>query len=195
MFKACVLAVVLTFPAAVPVMAQTAPAATAAPDDFASIAMAEQVITNLGMLDVMIYGYDQGVRESSDFADLTDAQKDRYIALFNQRIDEQRLALTHTLAVNAAAHLTRDEMTRMLALSKIGYLKAVIKASAEGSPDPDPAMMSPDEKATYDKYENADFVGRFLDGVDINLISDDVVQIGADAYTAWQTEAGTTPAQ
>jgi hypothetical protein len=83
----------------------------------------------------------------------------------------------------------------MLALSKIGYLKAVIKAGAEDTADPDPAMMSAAEKATFDAYENAEFVGRFLDGVDVNLIGDDIVQIGADAYTTWQKETGVASAQ
>jgi hypothetical protein len=86
-------------------------------------------------------------------------------------------------------------MTGMLALSKIAYLKAVIKASAEGTADPDPSMMSPDEKAIFDKYEDADFVGRFLEGVDVDLIGDEIVQAGTEARTAWQKEAGIAPPQ
>jgi len=189
MFKPIVLAAALAFAAAAPALAQTAPAdATAPAPDAASVVVAEQVITNLGMFDIMVYGYDQGVRESEDFNDLTADQKERYIAIFNLRVDAERPALVHKLALNAASRVTRDEMTDMLALSKIGYLKAIIKASAEGTPDPDPDMMSADEKKLFDQFSNADFVSRFLDGVDVNLIGDDVIRIGADAYTAFLAE-------
>ena len=193
MFNRLVLAAALAFAAVTPVYAQTAPAAATAPDSV-TVSMAEQAITNLGLIDVMIHGFDKGVREGSDFNDLTADQKEGFIVVFHQHIDAERPALIHKLALNVATKVSREEMTNMLALSKIGYLKAVIMASANDSTEPDPTMMSADEKAVFDRFSDADFVGRFLDGVDVNLIGDDMVRIGGEAYTAFEagTKSGTT---
>jgi hypothetical protein len=189
MIRPFLLAAALALAATAPAPVLSAPAVSATPDT-ATVAMAEQVVTNLGMIDAMIYGYSQGVHESQEFSTMTEAQKDRYLAIFKQHVNARRDALTHKLAVNAASHLSREEMASMLALSKIGYLKALFKASAENAPAPDPAMMSADEKALLDKYEDGDFVGRFFEGADINVIGDDIIEIGGDALAEWTREAG-----
>lgn len=177
---------------AAPVMpAQAAETAVAVVTDPARLAIENEIITNMHMVDVFIFGAKRGLLEDKDVAAWPQSKKDRLIGLLDAAVVKHRATLTRDFAAANLDSLTMDQVNNLLTLSKIKYFQQVIQAVADPSIHPDASSMTAEERAFVDKIANADYADNFLSNMDPGKATDELKALLQEALQGFDFNSPT----
>ncbi len=179
----------LVLPVALPIAAHAATPAAASAHDPAKVAVVEQIMTNLKIVDVMKAGAEQGTRAQE--ANLPEADMQQLISLLDDELDKRRSDLVHAIAADNCDRFTLDQLGNILTLSKIKYVQDMVMHGADPStPLPDAASMTADEQKTVDTLGNEAYVGDFLQNANVDASTPIIAQATVTAFSRFQALKG-----
>ena len=188
LFRISLLALALaTAPVALAVLAPGAACAQATP---AKIATGVQIVTNLHLYDLLLYGGRIGVMKNEALANLPQADKDRILVLFGEEMSTRRSDTIRLMAEANVAPYSVQQLNDLLDLSKIKYVQDLVLAGGDASlATPNENSMTAAERALFTRLMAESWVIDFFTKFDYSTAAPNVAAAAQAAMTRY--EAGT----
>lgn len=183
---ACLLALALGVSTAMTgvATAQAVPAAAEAPA--AKVARTRQIITQLKLYDLLMFGARKGLLSRPEFAEKPKSDHDRLVALLTEEMEARRAVAIDAMAAANADRFSVEQLDQLVQVSKIKYLQDMVLAGGDPSlATPNEAGMTEAERALFYEVMSQPWVGDFFTTFNYNAASPFITSAGEAAMARY----------
>lgn len=143
----------------------------------ATVAKGMQIVANLHLYDLLVYGGRVGILKADEIAKLPQADQDRIAAMFVEEMTARRDDTIRKMAEANFGSFTPAQLDDLLALSKIKYVQDLVLAGGDSSlATPDETSMNATERALFTRLMNETWVTDFFTKFNYDTASANVAE-------------------
>lgn len=155
-------------------------------NDPARLQVTENIMTNLGLYNVMVHVGQKELLNSATAASYTPAQKAQLAKDFADAMAARRGQMIHKLAAGVRGDFSLEQLNNLQALSRVKYVQDLVAQGADPNMPADASSMSVADQNLVQSVGNQPYVNDFFTkAIDYNVLKDDVVAATLDAYKAF----------
>ncbi|ESQ77153.1 hypothetical protein [Asticcacaulis sp. AC402] len=167
----------------------TAAAHTAQPVAATDLAKGRQIITNLKMFDLLMFGGRKGLIGTPEIAALPKTDQAGLIALFNAEMELRRAGVIDALVAANFERLSATQLDQLVQLSNIKYTQDLVLAGGDPSlATPNAAGMTAAERDLFYGLIGQIWVSKFFTTFDYSSAAPFFTSAGESALASYHAE-------